>query len=654
MKLFGKELVSSSELQKINRDAVENKQQYDFLLENLVSKQEDRGGNVDSFYEKAMPSPLDWATNLMNKEKAGIMTTQTGSMRPPIDTPFVSTDSGAKIPVNPFPIHFLYQLTRNVDALRIPIEVINRELFRNGFKVEPVFRKKCKACEKEFNEVPSQKTFSIEGAGNDLKCDACGGKNFHDPDPKQRKKLVTLTRKVQNDNGQRLKDILRMLEKDLEIADWGCLALLKTYRFKADGKIKDSRLDEIIRLHPPQCFMITDYEGRLGYDDRGNKVYVCPNPEHRAKRLNRMDAMSATNIEIPRCPEDGLVGIPAMLEVNSQYATNIPNPKRLIYAKGEIIFKAGKYWPDLVYGYSPIYSLWQKVMSLAHMDEYVRKYFDKFRPPKGLLVIATRNIASVQKMFDKIKVEGKRDPYNIHPLIVENEKGGRNMVQYVNLMGSLEDLKFIEIRDEFRRTIGAMYGVLPLFSGDIPSGWNQEGLEMTVTNRAVQDGQTFIQESFLDPLSRVLGVSDWKIVLKKSEEMDELREHQIRGMELANAEAMMRLGYKHELDGDGNFVFSQKPEEPEPMANDQQTQRRPGTQSSMPKGEQMTTNQGSPLGNRNSDPGGKNQGAPASGPNTSLSRKTKKKKAKVTKYRVKSIGTDEEEITKVETDDITE
>lgn len=631
MKFFGKEIADSREIAKKDKDIIDLTANFNFLMEQLVSKQGGGyGDETQAWYENVFACPIDWVTKRAQDERLKASQSESsGTVRPPIDTPFVSTDSGAKIPVNPFPLHFLYQLARTVDALRIPIEVINRELFRNGIKIEPRFRLRCKNCEKEFSNIPNKKITiqhneNTAGTEDDLSCDACGKSGFDKPEPKQRKKLDQLLRKAVNDNGQRLKDVLKMIEKDLEIADWGAFALLKDYRFDANGKIKDSKLREIIRLHPPQCFMIVDYDGRLGYDDRGRKVFVCPRPDHRNTRINSSDALGDRG-KIPKCPKCGLVGLPAWLESNSQYATNVPNPKRVLYTKGEVYFKAGKYWPDLVYGFSPIYSIWSKVMALAHMDEYVRKYFDKFRPPKGLLVIASRNTASVQKMFDKIKLEGKRDPYNIHPLIVENERGGRNMVQYVNLMGSLEDLKFIEIRDEFRRTIGAMYGVLPLFSGDFPSGWNQEGLEMAVTNRAVQDGQQFMQESFLDPLADALGVTDWTFKLERSEETDELREHQIRGMEITNAEGMKRMGFLVEMDGDGNFLFSQKPVEMSEDATTGTTKKPLSSRSTQPKGEEMTTFGGQKLQGRPSDEGGMVGGHPASGAHTSRSQKKKYK-----------------------------
>ena len=55
--------------------------------------------------------------------------------RPSVATPYMSTDTGAKLPIFPFPLIMIYELADNIDALRIPIETLNREMFKNGFEV---------------------------------------------------------------------------------------------------------------------------------------------------------------------------------------------------------------------------------------------------------------------------------------------------------------------------------------------------------------------------------------------------------------------------------------------------------------------------------------------------------------------------------------
>ena len=134
-----------------------------------------------------------------------------------------------------------------------------------------------------------------------------------------------------------------------------------------------------------------------------------------------------------------------------------------VFRDREVIHSTGKFMRGKIYGYSPIFTIWSKVVSMHSMDEYVRTYFDKQRPPKGLLILGTRNHESLKKAFDDIKQSARTDPHGFHPLIVDMERAGRNMAQFINLTGSLEDLQFTQVRDEYRRSIGAVYGVLPFF-----------------------------------------------------------------------------------------------------------------------------------------------------------------------------------------------
>ena len=49
-------------------------------------------------------------------------------VRPSLNQPYMSTETGAKLPIFPFPLSMIYELADNNDALRIHIETINREI----------------------------------------------------------------------------------------------------------------------------------------------------------------------------------------------------------------------------------------------------------------------------------------------------------------------------------------------------------------------------------------------------------------------------------------------------------------------------------------------------------------------------------------------
>jgi len=580
---------------------------------------------------KSVANALNKALNIVNKNYTETTT------RPSVAQPYMSTDTGAKLPIFPFPLTMIYELADNIDALRIPIETLNREMFKNGFEVVEKWKYKCNNCSKEFQYAPTadnpdEQPFEANGdsggvhprkkkavapaaTASPLVCDTCGSHDLVRPIPEHRKTLENLMNEPVNSNQQTLEDVARQLERDFEIADNAYLLLLKNYKIDdTTGKIDQEKtiIKEMLRIEPPQVAMIADSDGRIGYDDKRNKIFVCPRFEHRDARL----------VE-PKCDRCGAEALKAVIEVNSVYSIGIPQPKRVIYGEGEIIWKAGKYKPNLLYGFSPIYSVWSKAMSLSHMDEYIRKYFDKMRPPRGMLVISSRNYDTFKKSWDVLEQKAQEDPYMIHPLLVENDKGGKNPAQWLDFTGSLKELEFIEVRKELRMIIGAVYGVLPFYYGETPAGWSQEGLQVTITNRAVKFGQDILKKAFFSKISKMLNIDDWELQLKTGEDTDKLRDLQQDGVEIQNMMMLQQMGFDITRTHTGEFKVSKETALTAEMMFGigaiNGNQNGAGKGKPAPKEDQQAF-EGEPHNPRPSDIGGTGQGSPTSG--SSMSKKS--------------------------------
>ena len=576
-------------------------------------------------------------SNLRNITKGYTETTT----RPSVAQPYMSTDTGAKLPIFPFPLIMIYELADNIDALRIPIETLNREMFKNGFEVVEKFKFKCGNCGKEFQYKPIKNDLKDEqpfeqnqdnessqlprsnakkaiahelNPETDMECDTCGSNDLIRPVPENRKILEDMLESPINGNNQTLEDLARQLERDLEIADNAYCLVLKNYKIDdITGKIDrdNTEIKEFLRIDPPQVALIADSDGRIGYDDKRNPIFVCPRFEHRDKRLTE-----------PICDRCGAEALKAVLEVNSVYSIGIPQPKRVIYGEGEVIWRAGKYRPGLLYGYSPIYAVWSKVMALSHMDEYIRKYFDKMRPPRGMLIIASRNYETFRKSWDALEQKATEDPYMIHPLLVESDKpGGKNMAQWLDFTGSLKELEFIAIRKELRMIIGAIYGVLPLYFGELPTGWSQEGLQVTITNRAIKWGQDILYTAFLRKIAKLIGVEDWDLRLKGGEENDKLMELQTDAAELANMQQLQAMGFEVSRTHTGDFKVSKDPVFTTKEMLEMQMGGGQIGEGQEKRDPERTRFQGEPKVPRSSDIGGIGQGSPSSGKGTSMSKK---------------------------------
>jgi len=460
--------------------------------------------------------------------------------------PYMDTPDGSKIPMWRVSPNRMYELADYVGDLRAVFETIQREMFRNGLEVKPRFEHKCLVCLKEYEQRPLKDYIPLMELGNKgkakLLCTSCGNDNpkkWTRPDPENRQVLQTLLDKKVNHNQQTLKLVARQAERDLDIID-GCYILIarKWKIVKLDKPdaltgatkealmdIKSSKIDEIIRIHPIQCSIIASDEATLGVAADGKPRYICPNPSHRDHIM-----------EVPVCDKCGCKAFNAFLETNSvPYGTPLSSPKKMYYSQKEIVWIPGKYYPDTLYGNSPLQSVWKKVMSLMFQDEYMWKYFDKDRPPKSLLVMGSRNAESVQSFMEKQRQGARQDPYMPRPILLNTENVGQAL-QYIDLTPNFKELELNELRKELRQIISTVYGVQPLFYGEqAKAGLGNEALQVTLTNRTIKWFQRFLNENFFDEITNIMEIHDWTIELVPSEDIDELRDEQVRGQKIDNA-----------------------------------------------------------------------------------------------------------------------
>lgn len=549
--------------------------------------------------------------------------------RPSLPLPYLDTPTGSKVPLWRLQPLRMFEMAENIGDLRAVLETIQREMFRNGLKIQPKFRYKCPRCFKTFKEKPLLTYMPLDQIGKetkeeDLRCDECRfeGKEseFLTPKPEERAILQTIIDKYVNNNNQKLIMVARQYERDLDTIDYAVCAVTKNYKIKGFkgvdpdtgaqfyADVDSAEIDEFIRIHPVQVTMIANDEGRLGIGSDNKPKWICPDYEHRDKVL-----------EMPVCDRCGTRAFTAILETNTvPYGLPIANPKKQWYAKHEVIWTPGKYSPDLLYGNSVLNAVWKKVMSLYHQDEYIWKYFDKDRPPKSLLGIGSRNYETVQSFFERQRQGARADPYMPRPILLNTDNVSQAL-QYIDLTPNFKELELTALRQELRQIIASIYGIQPIFYGEsAKAGLGNEGLQVTITNRTVKWFQKFLSENFFGRISELLNVKDWEIVLVDSEEIDELRGEQIKGTKIDNASKMYGMGFDVYTNGNGEFQFSQFPNpERQMMMGGVGSNVKQGNldkiKGTKPPGEKSTNFDGEPLLNRPSDTGGANGGSASSG-----------------------------------------
>ena len=98
-------------------------------------------------------------------------------------------------------------------------------------------------------------------------------------------------------------------------------------------------------------------------------------------------------------------------------------------------------------------------------------------------------------------------------------------------------------------------------------GLNNEGMQILVTNRAVEFGQKVYTEVLFPRLLKQMDISDWKLTLYPNEEEDEITRLRRDEQELNVAQRMAQLGFAPELLEDTanrDIRFTYKRPEPQP------------------------------------------------------------------------------------------
>ena len=445
-----------------------------------------------------------------------------------------------RIPYWPLDLKTIYDIAAFSDTLSTVFQALKREIFRNGFEIKEKFANKCKDCGKTFQNPTDQ-------------CDEpeCKSTNLRKPDVEERNILATFLDKV-NENDQDILDLSEQTNDDFEIADDAYWIAIKEYFFK-ENEIIGSSVHEVVKASPYQMRIIADMTGRPGRDEDGQKIYFCVN--HRTKYHQGISSC-------PDCGKDMMLAF---------FRSQQPNGDYIYYGQNECKHRS-KYHPTLTYGFSNIYAVWLKVTTLMNMDSYINTYYGKQRPPRGLLFVRTPNQESLQKMWNWTLDQFKKNPHQIPPIGIEGNDIKGKFVEFIDFMRSLDEMQFTESREEFRRTIGALYSVMPIYQADLSTsgGLNNEGLEITVTNRGIEAGQKPYNKGLYPWLLKQLKIQDYVLVLKPSEEKDEMADEQLMQARMANAQMMQQMGFEVTLNEEGTFEFepTEVPvEPPEPSMN---------------------------------------------------------------------------------------
>ena len=434
----------------------------------------------------------------------------------------------------------IYHIIQNSVIARTCITQLKQEVFRRGYVWEKAYEAKCNNCGKEH-----KRPVTI--------CSRCGSEDLKIPDPKELQYAEDFIEGYVNKSEQLFIDVFKELEDDLNIMDDAYIVLVKEYFLDGNGKIRMHRIKEIYRGDPVTMAIYSDELGQ-----RGTKGFTCIN--HR--NVISQDPHEACEI----CGSD----------LAPVHYVNRVNGKDQYFVKGEVLHFS-KYSPSRLYGMSPVITLYNHITTLIAMENYVNSSYTKSRMPKGLLAVQTRNMDSMRTFWRSVKEKMETDPHFIPVMGIEAE-GGKGAVEWVKFMDSLKEMDYVSVKDDLRDRISAFYGVSKVFMADntTSGGLNNEGMQILVTNRAVQMAQNVYNEYVFPFLVKQFGVKDWVLKLPPSEEEDEIASLRKKEIEVNIAASIKNLGFEVDMDEDGNFTYEKpEPEEEQPEEGEEQIENDP-------------------------------------------------------------------------------
>ena len=425
----------------------------------------------------------------------------------------------------------IYNVVSQSVIVRTCITQLKQEIFRRGYVWEKAYESRCNNCQKTHQRPVTE-------------CARCGSTNLSLPNPKQLEYAEKFLEGYINKSEQLFIDVLKELEDDLNIMDDAYIVLVKEYYLDGNGKIRMHRIKELFRGDPVTMSIYADEVGI-----RGTKGFTC---------INHRNYISTEPYE--NCQDCGGNLLPI-------HYVNRANGEEQYYIEGEILHFS-KYNPSRLYGQSPILTLFNHIMTLIAMETYVNSSYTKSRMPRGILAVQTRNMDSMAAFWRGVKERMEQDPHYIPVMGIEAENG-KGSVEWIKFMDSLKEMDYVSVKDDLRDRISAFYGVSKVFMADntTSGGLNNEGMQILVTNRAVQMAQTVYNDYVFPFLIKQFGITDWNLKLPPSEEEDEIAVLRKREIEVNIAASTKNLGFEVEMDEDGNFTFKK----PEPVETQEET-----------------------------------------------------------------------------------
>ena len=317
---------------------------------------------------------------------------------------------------------------------------------------------------------------------------------------------------------------------DILIADDGFLLLNKEYKIDPiSGKILKQKIFEITRLHPA----LTEYDidRKDGLPERSH--FLCP--IHREQQTHT--SPGNCDVIVPEGFRCNSILLPAMYRYYWR--------GRYRYYLADEICHASFFNPSKTYGYSPVLTVFEKVLAIVGADRTLYRYWYERRIPPGLIITYTDDPESLEQEIERVKTQMLNDP-NTFPWVAASARNNRGKTDFIKLAYTFQELDYLPVRQEIRDRVAMLWGVTPLFTGDASSvgGLTRETAQTAMHDSLIESYQNVINRNIMPHLLKQLNVSDWEMELVPPKEETEEISLGVEKQRIENALQMMQLGYE--------------------------------------------------------------------------------------------------------------
>jgi len=451
------------------------------------------------------------------------------------------------------------------------------EQYRKGLKVSKIYEKKCVECGAEYDTAVESCEIEIDG-------EVCGGET-NSPNGADKIKLDKAMRKTVNRAKHHITDVGEEIAMYTQIHDYGVGICKFIYHQHHEDGVNELILDSKGRYIKnfqyfyrgdssrirPTLSLIYNPDSIKG--TKYNIYLVCP--------VHRFSVDVITEHEIGVYHTCDVENCDMKLEI-AEYVlmqTETSNEVVEAYLIDEVL-TVKQHQPTQILGRSKIDAILYDCLFLIGNDRILSEYAMDKRLPKGYFIMnMTGNYENNKRIIDH-----EMEKFHLDPNYIPHFPVGKDgSVTFNKIDDAPLEIGWESKREESRKIVTATFGVNNMFANDPSSGsgLNNDGLQMAVTNRAIEKAHNTNDRKLWLPLSAaIIGkpVTEigYKIVHELHEEADEMAELQREQLKTQNAISKQQLGSDIILDEKGEYV------EVNPMPNQPLVPQQQGGMGGMP------------------------------------------------------------------------